>query len=123
MNACFHCGESDHFARECPRLKPSEKASIRGGGPRGVPAVWCSYCDEDTRLVDLGDSMARCAECHPLRFQSLAQSRKCASCNATVYDWDHAPCGFHARPGVPLPRPATKGRPDSTRPAPSGGEN
>lgn len=120
MTNCFHCGEDDHFARECPRLKGAPKPASRAH--RGVPETWCSYCDENTRLIETFDkerrtiSLERCPNCHPLRFQALAQSRKCPNCNATVYEWDHGPCGCHSQPGVPLPRPATKGRPDSTRP-------
>ena len=26
---------------------------------------WCGECDQDTRLVDLGDEVARCIRCHP----------------------------------------------------------
>ena len=63
----------------------------------------------------MGDSVARCPRCHPLRFAQLRQSRKCPSCHQTVFEWDHAECDAHARPGMPLPRPATQGRPDSTR--------
>ena len=112
MTNCYHCGDEDHMARECPRNKQVTSTPTRG---RGVPATWCSYCDEKTRLVDLGYAMQRCPSCHPLRYQALAQSRKCPSCNATVFEWDHAPCGCHAIPGEPLPRPASQGRPDSTR--------
>jgi hypothetical protein len=78
--------------------------------------VWCSYCDETTRLVDLGHSMQRCPNCHPLRFQQLRQGRKCAQCNKTVYEWDNGrSCEEHAGPGLPLLRPAKLGRPESTR--------
>lgn len=120
MTNCFHCGDDDHLARECPRNKTPQTA---GGRTRGVPTTWCSYCDEATRLIETCkpgvtwmSTVERCPNCHPLRYQALAQSRKCPNCHQTVYEWDHGPCGCHARPGVPLPRPATKGRPDSTRP-------
>jgi hypothetical protein len=111
MTSCFRCGEDEHIARDCPHGKDAAKTPPNAA--RGVPVPWCSWCDETTRLVDLGYAMQRCTDCHPLRFQSLPQSRKCPNCNATVYEWDH---GCHSRPGEPLPRPATKGRPESTRP-------
>lgn len=109
---CFHCGDDDHLARECPR---NRKPAVQVRSPGGVPAVWCSYCDEKTRMVDLGHSMQRCPNCHPLRYQQLKQSKKCPQCNKTVYDWDHAPCDAHLGPGLPVPAPARKGRPDELR--------
>ena len=115
MTNCYHCGDEDHLARECPRNKTVTQGTVASSRTRGAPATWCSYCDEATRLIDLGHSVQRCPNCHPLRFHALAQSRKCPACHQTVYEWDHAACGCHARPGEPLPRPATKGRPDSTR--------
>jgi len=62
------------------------------------PLTWCGYCDERTRLVDLGDKVARCQQCHRNRRAQLAQNRKCPQCNATVYAWDFEPCGQHAGP-------------------------
>jgi hypothetical protein len=62
------------------------------------PLTWCGYCDERTRLVDLGDTATRCQQCHRNRRAQLAQHRKCPQCNATVYAWDFAPCGQHTGP-------------------------
>lgn len=86
---CFDCGETGHVARECPNV-----AYVRGDG-----SGWCGYCDERTRLVDLGDKVRRCPDCHPLRGQMLKQHRKCASCHAIVYVWDLAPCDQHQEVG------------------------
>lgn len=116
MTNCFYCGDDDHLGKHCPRLIEKQKEVTRPVQvPRGEPVTWCSYCDEDTRLLDMGHSMARCPQCHPLRYQQLRQSRKCPLCSKTVYDWDHSPCDAHAGPGLPQPRPAVVGRPDSTR--------
>lgn len=117
MTSCYYCGDDDHPGKHCPKLQSHQQRATAPTrpAPRGEPVTWCSYCDETTRLIDMGHSMARCPQCHPLRFQSLRQSRKCPACGATVYDWDHSDCDAHARPGMPLPRPAVNGRPDSTR--------
>lgn len=116
MTTCYYCGDDDHLGRECPKIRAKQQqVTAQRIAPRGEPVTWCSYCDENTRLLDMGESMSRCPQCHPLRYQSLRQSRKCPTCNKTVYDWDHSPCGTHAQPGIALPRPAVNGRPDSTR--------
>lgn len=118
MTACYYCGDDDHAGKQCPKLQAhQQRATITPAPrvPRGDPVTWCSYCDEATRLLDMGHSVSRCPQCHPLRHQQLRQSRKCPSCHATVYEWDHGPCGAHAGPGRDLPRPATTGRPDWTR--------
>ncbi len=119
MTSCYYCGDDDHLGRECPRLQAHQRRATSSAPaarvPPGEPVTWCGTCDEDTRLLDMGHTMARCQECHPLRRQQLRQSRKCPLCHAAVYDWDHSPCDAHAGPGRPLPRPAVAGRPESTR--------
>jgi hypothetical protein len=119
---CFYCGEDDHMGKNCPRLQAKQQEVTRPreaprppATPRGAPETWCSYCDEATRLIDMGHTVSRCPQCHPLRYQQLRQNRKCPLCHATVYEWDFAECDRHARPGIPLPRPAVSGRPDWTR--------
>ena len=92
---CFDCGTIGHIASECPNT---------GIDASGKPP-WCGICDERTRLLDLGDSMARCQTCHPLRRQQLKQHRKCPTCHVTIYETDHAPCGSHSGPTAPDRRP------------------
>ena len=92
---CFGCKLEGHIERDCPNT---------GIDGNGKPS-WCGYCDERTRLLDLGDSMARCQSCHPNRRRQVKQNRKCPSCHVTVYEWDHAPCGQHAGPTAPDRRP------------------
>ena len=121
MTNCYYCGDDDHLGKECPKLQAHQRRATapqpapQSLVPRGERVTWCGTCDENTRLLDMGHSMSRCPRCHPLRFQQLRQSRKCPSCNKTVLDWDHSPCDAHARPGLPLPRPAVTGRPESSR--------
>ena len=93
---CFDCGDLGHIASECPNT-----GIDRGDGK----PPWCGFCDERTRLVDLGDSMARCQACHPQRHAQLRQHRKCPSCHMTVSEWDHSPCGQHSGPAAPDRRP------------------
>jgi hypothetical protein len=116
---CYYCGDDDHLGRECPKLQAHQRRASAPQPavyvPRGEPVTWCGTCDEDTRLLDMGHSMSRCPRCHPLRYQQLRQSRKCPLCNVTVLEWDHSPCETHARPGMPLPRNAVQGRPESSR--------
>jgi hypothetical protein len=88
---CFECGDEGHIARECPNL------GIVGAD--GKPP-WCGSCDEITRLVDLGDTLMRCRQCHPLRGRMLAQDRRCPRCHEIVYVWDQAACGSHQAVGV-----------------------
>lgn len=88
---CFECGDEGHIARECPNLGMT--------GEDGKP-IWCGSCDETTRLVDLGDKLRRCYQCHPLRGKMLAQDRRCPSCRQIVYVWDHAACDNHQAVGV-----------------------
>jgi len=92
---CHGCGSKGHFERDCPNT---------GIDSDGKPP-WCGICDERTRLLDLGGSMAHCQTCNPQRHKHLKQHRKCPSCHVTVYEWDHAPCGQHAGPDVPDKRP------------------
>jgi len=122
MTNCYYCGDDDHLGRECPKLQAHQRRATspqpQAYVPRGEPVMWCGTCDENTRLLDMGHSMSRCPRCHPLRYQQLRQSRKCPACNKTVLDWDHSPCDAHAQPGMPVPRPAVTGRPESTRMTP-----
>ncbi len=123
MTSCYYCGDDDHLGKECPKLKAHQQRAVitpapAARVPRGEPVTWCGTCDEDTRLLDMGHSMARCPRCHPFRYQQLRQSRKCPLCNKTVYEWDHAPCDAHVGSGLPRPQPSVKGRPDSTRLSP-----
>jgi len=94
--ACHTCGIKGHLAAECPT------AAYLGDDKR---SPWCGFCDEITRLIDAGDIVARCQVCHPLRHQQLRQHRKCPHCKATVYEYDHNPCGSHAGPHIPDKRP------------------
>ena len=94
---CWECGQSGHVVADCPNK--AFTASNDSGPP------WCGICDERTRLLDLGDSMARCQTCNPQRRQQLRQHRKCPHCHVTVHEWDHAPCGQHSGPTVPDRRP------------------
>jgi hypothetical protein len=92
---CHGCGDRGHFESECPNA---------GIDATGKPP-WCGICHERTRLLNLGDSMARCQQCHPHRHQQLRQHRKCPYCHVTVYEWDTADCGSHAGPTAPDRRP------------------
>ena len=92
---CHTCGDKGHFASECP----NEGIDASGKPP------WCGFCDERTRLIDGGDVVARCQECHPLRHKQLKQHRRCPRCHVTVYEWDHSECGSHSGPQVPDKRP------------------
>ena len=87
---CWDCGEAGHLASACPNI-----AYVRGDG-----GTWCGSCDERTRLVDLGDKMRRCPDCHPLRTRMLAQFRRCPACQMIVYAWDVADCGRHQEVGI-----------------------
>jgi hypothetical protein len=58
-------------------------------------ADWCGFCDERTRLVDHGESVSRCKQCHPLARQLLPQYRRCQDCGTVAHTWDVAPCGSH----------------------------
>ncbi len=91
---CYGCGGTGHIAAEC--TNPGIDAS---GNP------WCGICDERTRHIDQGGTVARCPVCHPLRKQQLRQHRKCPRCHMTVYEHDNAECGNHAGPHVPDRRP------------------
>lgn len=119
MTNCYYCGDDDHVGKECPKLQAHQKRATATKTvayvPPGEPVTWCSYCDEHTRMLDMGDSMARCPQCHPLRRQQLRQSRKCPLCNKTVFEWDHAPCDAHVGPGLPRPQRTVTGRPESSR--------
>jgi Zinc knuckle len=102
---CYECGERGHIASACPNA------------PYLTEGAWCGYCDERTRLIDLGDTVRRCTACHPERGRQLKQHRKCPGCNSTVFAWDNAPCGSHQRLG---PKPHTalapaRGRPHDLR--------
>jgi hypothetical protein len=88
---CFGCGDDGHIQPNCPNAVFDD---------RGRPP-WCGFCDERSRLIDHGNSVSRCQQCHPLSRQQLRQHRKCPSCHMTVYDWDNAPCGEHGGPHVP----------------------
>ena len=92
---CHGCGGKGHFESECPN---------KGIDVSGKPP-WCGICDERTRLLDLGHSMARCQTCNPQRHQQLRQHRKCPRCHVTVYEWDNGECGGHAGPTAPDRRP------------------
>jgi len=85
---CYECGDEGHVAKACPNAIYTPASG-----------TWCGYCDERTRLVDLGDKVKRCPDCHPLRGQLLKQHRKCPSCREIVYEWDQAPCGRHTEVG------------------------
>ena len=85
---CHSCGDRGHFERDCPNA---------GIDKSGKPP-WCGFCDERTRLLDAGDLVARCQQCHPQRQRTLKQHRKCPRCHMTVYQWDNEECGSHASP-------------------------
>jgi hypothetical protein len=91
---CFGCRAEGHIEANCPN------AAIDDGRP-----PWCGFCDEKTRLIDHGDSVSRCQQCHPAARKQLRQCRKCPHCHVTVYEWDQAPCGSHAGPSAPDRRP------------------
>jgi hypothetical protein len=92
MITCWECGDQGHTATGCPN-------AVRAPAADGKP-LWCGSCDERTRLVDLGDKMMRCRQCHPLRGRMLPQHRGCPSCGEVVYVWDHAGCDNHQAVGV-----------------------
>ena len=92
---CFDCGQDGHIAPNCPNGEIDKS---------GKPP-WCGFCDETTRLVDAGDLVAHCQECHPLRNRQLKQHRKCPHCHMTVYQWDNEECGSHASPVAKDRRP------------------
>lgn len=92
---CFGCRAEGHIEANCPN------AAIDSDGR----PPWCGICDERTRLLDAGALVARCQTCHPQRHQQLRQNRKCPACHVTVYEWDNAPCGYHAGPTAPDRRP------------------
>jgi hypothetical protein len=94
-STCYGCGTKGHFESECPN------AGIDGDGK----SPWCGICDERTRLIDQGDTVTRCRQCHPLRGRQLRQFRKCPLCHATVCEWDNAPCGSHSGPATTDSRP------------------
>jgi hypothetical protein len=83
---CFNCGEYGHIAADCPAHAPDE--------PSGKPP-WCGQCDVRTRLIEYGDHVSRCTECHPLARKPLAHHRRCGGCRHLVYTWDTQPCGSH----------------------------
>jgi hypothetical protein len=89
--------------------------------PFMVEGQWCGYCDERTRLIDLGDTVRRCTSCHPKRGHQLPQHRKCQGCGNTIFAWDNSPCGSHDqlghRPFVPLPAARHEADPGSHRKA------
>lgn len=85
---CYHCQSPAHLARDCPN------AASLGADASGKPP-WCGTCDERTRLVDLGEMMGRCVQCHPLRGACLPQHRRCSSCHRLVLAIDVLPCGKH----------------------------
>ena len=88
---CYDCGDEGHIAPNCP----NSEIDASGKPP------WCGFCDEQTRLIDAGDLVARCHTCHPLRNRQLKQHRKCPHCHMTVYQWDTEECGSHSSPAVP----------------------
>lgn len=88
---CFDCGEDGHIAPNCP----NGEIDATGKPP------WCGFCSERTRLIDAGDLVARCQQCHPHRARQLPQHRKCPRCHVTVYRWDEEECGSHASPANP----------------------
>jgi len=92
---CRGCGDKGHFERDCPNA---------GIDTSGRPP-WCGFCDERTRLVDGGDVMSRCLQCHPARHQTLKQHRRCPHCHMIVYQWDNGECGSHSSPAAKDRRP------------------
>ena len=92
---CFDCGQDGHIAPNCPNGEIDKS---------GKPP-WCGFCDETTRLIDAGDLVARCQECHPLRHRVVTQHRKCPHCHMTVYKWDTGECGSHSSPVAAERRP------------------
>jgi hypothetical protein len=92
---CHGCGDKGHFERDCP----DSQIDSSGKPP------WCGFCDETTRLIDAGDLVARCQQCHPLRLRQLPQHRKCPRCHMTVYKWDNGECGSHSSPVAAERRP------------------
>ena len=89
---CFECGEPGHLARDCPQLLAATE--IRQPKP-----AWCGSCDKDTRLIDGmrhgREIIHRCAVCHPLRFTTLRQQKRCGGCKDLIYTWDSTKCGEH----------------------------
>jgi hypothetical protein len=92
---CYGCGDAGHFEADCPH---------KGIDADGKPP-WCGFCDERTRLIDHGESVSRCQQCHPNRRKQSRQHRKCPLCHMTVYEWDNAPCGSHSGPEATDRRP------------------
>ena len=93
---CFDCGAEGHIAPNCP----NKELAADGRPP------WCGICDQRTRLIGVpGGMLARCQECHPLARENLKQFRRCQSCKQLVYEYDTAPCGFHAARDAPDRRP------------------
>lgn len=86
---CFRCGTVGHIEAGCP-YTPADLADA--SAPR---RPWCGNCDKSTRLIDHGDHVARCAECHPLGYKPLAQHKRCGGCGKTIYEWERQPCGSH----------------------------
>jgi Zinc knuckle len=88
---CFECGDDGHVSRNCPNRE------MLTGEPRA--RTWCGMCDKQTRLVDLGDSMKRCPDCHPLAGQFLKQHTRCGDCRKIIFIWDRSPCDMHDEVG------------------------
>jgi hypothetical protein len=95
---CFTCNEPGHISANCPTRHQAQPAANR--------PVWCGECDKQTRLIDRGDSMARCWRCWgwPAKGthngQLLAQHRICGGCGQIAYAWDQQPCGAHTNLGI-----------------------
>lgn len=89
MTGCYHCGSDEHFSRNCPQSQPPVKTTTTG-----LPD-WCGQCDPTTRLIDHGDHMRRCPQCHPKRHQTLPQHRRCGGCRRLIYTHDASKCGTH----------------------------
>jgi zinc knuckle protein len=96
---CFSCGDQGHVASNCPNAE----LAADGRPP------WCGICDQRTRLIGVpGGMLARCQECHPLARENLKQFRRCQSCRELIYEYDTAPCGYHAI----VARESRRGEPD-----------